>query len=97
MGQRAGEQRRIYLLVLNQVSPKFQMETEQQKSTSQPKGENGRDEFILSLVIPCYNEQAVLPKLFERVSTAANAVGCKWEVICVDDGSTDDTWQKIRE
>ena len=50
---------------------------------------------MLSLVIPCFNEEDVLPQLFARVTAAADALGCKWEVVCVDDGSADGTWQLL--
>lgn len=49
----------------------------------------------ISLVIPCYNEEEVLPKLFERVEKAADTWKKDWEVICVDDGSKDKTWQLL--
>lgn len=49
----------------------------------------------ISVVIPCYNEEAVLPELFGRLTTAAEAWGCDWEVVCVDDGSQDRTWELI--
>lgn len=45
----------------------------------------------LSVVIPCYNEEAVLPLLEKRLSQALNSLGLSWEVILVDDGSTDRT------
>lgn len=50
----------------------------------------------ISLVIPCFNEAAVLPELFGRVTTAASSWGCEWEVICVDDGSSDETWRLVQ-
>lgn len=46
----------------------------------------------ISVVIPCYNEQDVLPELFRRVTAAAETWACEWEVICVNDGSGDQTW-----
>jgi dolichol-phosphate mannosyltransferase len=49
----------------------------------------------LSLVVPCYNEEAVLPHLFARLTEAAGKWGCDWEVICVNDGSRDRTWPMI--
>ena len=49
----------------------------------------------LSLVVPCYNEEAVLPQLFKRLTAAAEKWGCEWEVICVNDGSRDATWPMI--
>lgn len=45
----------------------------------------------LSLVIPCYNEQENVPTLLERVSAALAKIGRPFEVIIVDDGSTDQT------
>jgi undecaprenyl-phosphate 4-deoxy-4-formamido-L-arabinose transferase len=43
----------------------------------------------LSIVIPVYNEEAVLPKLFERVYPALDALGRSYEIIFVNDGSRD--------
>jgi polyisoprenyl-phosphate glycosyltransferase len=49
----------------------------------------------VSVVIPCFNEEEVLPELFRRVTSAANDWQCDWEVICVDDGSRDQTWEML--
>jgi glycosyltransferase involved in cell wall biosynthesis len=46
----------------------------------------------VTVVIPCYNEQEVLPELFRRLSAAAETWAGDWDVICVDDGSRDQTW-----
>ncbi|MDB5298008.1 MAG: glycosyl transferase family 2 [Phycisphaerales bacterium] len=51
----------------------------------------------LSLVIPCYNEQESVPTLLTRVSTALAPVGRPFEVVLVDDGSTDDTPRLLAE
>jgi dolichol-phosphate mannosyltransferase len=45
----------------------------------------------LSVVIPMYNEEAVLPLLAERLRPALDAIGDPYEVVAVDDGSRDDT------
>ena len=50
---------------------------------------------MISLVIPCYNETEVLRLTYERLTEAACAWGDTMEMIFVDDGSTDDTWQII--
>jgi dolichol-phosphate mannosyltransferase len=50
----------------------------------------------LSIVVPCFNEEAVLPLLFERLTKAAEGWGIDFEVICVDDGSRDRTWELVR-
>ncbi|MBI5387062.1 MAG: glycosyltransferase family 2 protein [Verrucomicrobia bacterium] len=49
----------------------------------------------ISVVIPCFNEQDVLPSLFQRLTAAAETWGCDWEVLCVDDGSGDRTWELL--
>lgn len=54
-----------------------------------------RPDFLLSMVIPCFNEEEALPELFRRVTAAADLLGCRWEVVCVDDGSADSTWHMI--
>jgi dolichol-phosphate mannosyltransferase len=50
----------------------------------------------LSLVIPCYNEGRVLSLLRDRLVQSMAAMGVTWEVILVDDGSSDDTLGQIR-
>ena len=45
----------------------------------------------LSVVVPIFNEEAVLPLLVERLRPVADAWGVSYEVLCVDDGSTDAT------
>jgi polyisoprenyl-phosphate glycosyltransferase len=53
--------------------------------------------ITISLVIPCFNEEEVLPLLIDRVATAAKRWGCRYEIILVDDGSSDRTWDLIAE
>ena len=50
----------------------------------------------ISIVVPCYNEEAVLPMLFARLHAVAPTWGTDYEIICVDDGSRDLTWQKLQ-
>lgn len=45
----------------------------------------------VSLVIPMMNEQDCLPALFDRLAAVMDGLGCSYEIICVNDGSTDDT------
>ena len=45
----------------------------------------------VSVVIPVYNEEANLPDLVERVGGALSRTGRGFELICVDDGSKDDS------
>jgi dolichol-phosphate mannosyltransferase len=45
----------------------------------------------LSVVIPMYNEEAVLPLLVERLRPVLDGIGDAYEVVAVDDGSRDAT------
>jgi dolichol-phosphate mannosyltransferase len=46
----------------------------------------------LSAVIPVFNEQEVLPELHRRLVAALEGIGRGYEIIYVDDGSTDGTF-----
>ncbi len=51
----------------------------------------------LSVVIPVYNEEAVLPALFARLYPALDALGASYEVIFINDGSADRSAALLRE
>ena len=53
--------------------------------------------MLLSLVIPLFNEEAVLPLLVERLETVLTRLDCDTEVIFVDDGSRDGTLALVRQ
>ena len=60
----------------------------------------------LTVVVPMYNEEEVLPLFVQRLRPVADAWGITYEVLCVDDGSTDTTpvllqrfrrtWEQLR-
>ncbi len=52
---------------------------------------------MLSLVVPVYNEVAVLSTFFERTIAVLNTLPYCWEIICVDDGSKDETLRALLE
>ncbi len=51
----------------------------------------------LSLVVPMYNEESCVDRFFENVLAILNGTCLSYEVICVDDGSSDATVPAIRE
>ena len=53
--------------------------------------QGNHDAPYVSLVIPCYNEQENVPTLLERVDAAMARLGRPFEVLIIDDGSTDNT------
>jgi len=50
----------------------------------------------LSVVIPVYNEEAVLPLLFDRVYKALDALGRPYELLFVNDGSKDRSAEQLK-
>lgn len=51
----------------------------------------------LSVVVPCYNEEAVLDALFATLVEQLGEITPDFEVLLVDDGSRDATLKKLRE
>ncbi len=51
----------------------------------------------ISIVIPVYNEAASLSELYKRLTTTMETLGQSYEVILVDDGSTDGSFDILRE
>ena len=47
----------------------------------------------LSLVIPIYNEVESIPKLYQTLSAVLEDQHCIYEIIFVDDGSNDGTFE----
>lgn len=50
-----------------------------------------------SIVAPIYNESENLPELFRRVREVMESTGKTWELVLVDDGSTDGSTDLMRE
>lgn len=52
---------------------------------------------VISIVIPLYNEGSHLSALLSDLKTALQQTGCPFELVLVDDGSPDDTWERIKD
>jgi len=51
----------------------------------------------LSIVVPCFNEEACLAALHERLSASARqAAGEDYEIVLVNDGSRDNSWSMMQ-
>lgn len=50
----------------------------------------------ISVIIPAYNERESLPELVDWIERVMSANGYSHEIIIVDDGSTDGSWQTVR-
>lgn len=51
----------------------------------------------ISVVVPLFNEEDSLPELYAWIERVMNANGFSYEVIFVNDGSTDRSWEVIEE
>jgi glycosyltransferase involved in cell wall biosynthesis len=51
----------------------------------------------ISIVIPLYNEEESLPELAEWIDRVMDSHRLSYEVIMIDDGSLDNSWETIRE
>lgn len=51
--------------------------------------------MLVSVVVPCMNEEESIPFLVERLAAVVAPYGDRAEIVLVDDGSTDGTWAAI--
>ena len=47
----------------------------------------------ISVIMPAYNEAGRISSSIEETARAFNSFGCRWELIVIDDGSQDDTYE----
>lgn len=52
---------------------------------------------MISIIIPCYNEQDALPFFYSEVKRVLNEIPEKHELLFIDDGSKDGTLSKLKE
>ena len=57
----------------------------------------GKRAELLSVVIPCHNEEATIDECHRRVSAAAASTGLEYEIVFVNDGSRDGTWARLSQ
>ncbi|MCC8060967.1 MAG: glycosyltransferase family 2 protein [Clostridiales bacterium] len=53
--------------------------------------------MLLTMIVPCYNEQEALPLFYAESVKAVNDIGCDYEYILINDGSGDDTFAVMKE
>ena len=51
---------------------------------------------MISVVIPLYNEEESVPQLYEELTAALEATGHPYEIIVVDDGSSDSSFDRLQ-
>jgi undecaprenyl-phosphate 4-deoxy-4-formamido-L-arabinose transferase len=62
-----------------------------------PLDQSLSDDRGLSVVIPVYNSESILPELTRRLSLALPELAERFEVILVNDGSRDGSWKVVSE
>lgn len=60
-------------------------------------GEKMNANKLVSIVIPVYNEEAVLPELYAQLLKTVEPLEHKVEIIFIDDGSKDNSWRLIND
>ena len=59
---------------------------------------NNPADDVISIIVPCFNEESVLPAFYSAVSDAASSIeGAVCEFLFIDDGSSDRTAEIHRE
>ena len=94
-------------VISKQVVPQSNPQTEVNQNAAnlkkQIKGKNPRNQnntngILVSVVIPLLNEDESLPELSLQLESVLNKVaGKRWEVIFIDDGSTDGSFNVIKQ
>lgn len=64
--------------------------TEELNAATDKSAQSAAD-LLLTVVVPAYNEQEVLPEFHRRTTAALSTLGMRTEIMYVNDGSTDDT------
>ena len=51
----------------------------------------------LSIVLPIYNEEESIPHLLEELIPALEEIGQTFEIVCIDDGSSDNSFEELKK
>lgn len=60
-------------------------------------GKNNTDKIKISMIVPCYNEEACIEKYYDAMQQVVASLPVNFEYIFVDDGSRDNTLNLIRK
>ena len=61
-----------------------------------PRKAPGAKRPALSVVVPCFNEEDGIDAFFDRLLPALKQTGLSYEIVCVNDGSEDETLDRLK-
>jgi polyisoprenyl-phosphate glycosyltransferase len=59
--------------------------------------DDSKKDIRYSIVIPVYNSEKTLEELTQRLSDTMNSITEKYEIVLIDDCSSDNSWSKLKE
>lgn len=65
--------------------------------TNKPSAVSNTSDDLLTIIVPCYNEEEVLPLFLEAIIPVRKELSCKSELLFIDDGSSDGTLELLRQ
>lgn len=84
----------------DEVNPEEKSKTTGEKPQSRPQNKTPKlvpSSKSVSVIIPLYNEEESLKELSYKLYQVLDGMNCNYEVIFIDDGSTDSSYKKIQE
>ena len=58
-------------------------------ATRQAADQDPTQHPVISVIVPIFNEEEVIPELYRRMLAVLDGIGQPWELVCVNDGSRD--------
>jgi len=71
--------------------------TEYINNSVQPAATESIFPYDFSIIIPCFNEEASIREFHERLTSVLEKMNCRFEIVYVNDGSTDGTLASLRD
>ena len=78
-------------MLVETASLNFSVDAQESADALHPAGAT----VDLSVVLACYNSAACLSPLYQRLSAVLQSLGCSYEIVFVEDGGTDNSWEQL--
>jgi glycosyltransferase involved in cell wall biosynthesis len=70
---------------------------QEKEGTQRPQPQSDQKIPAISVIIPLYNEEDSLPELTEELKSVLGGMGVPYEIIYIDDGSTDRSFSVLKD